>query len=106
MKVWSSCLDLCGAYLLRHSEATVFQIEREECNIPISIVRLLATWLAVQPFIQMVTMSASRSEGSGFIPQSSSFTLCKGYYIIINTYFIIFFSNQLRHLLIRDYFMT
>ncbi len=45
------------------------------CNIPISIGRLLDTWLAVLAFSPLVSMSASWSEGSGFVPHSSSFTL-------------------------------
>ncbi len=49
MKVYPGCLSLCGTYLLRLC-ATVFQIERKECNIPVSIGRLLGTWLAVQAF--------------------------------------------------------
>ncbi len=45
------------------------------CNIPISIGKLLAARLAARAFNQAVRVSASQSEGSGFMPHSSSFTL-------------------------------
>ncbi len=44
-----------------------------KCNIPVSIGRLLADWLAAQAFSQAVRVYAS--EGRGFDPHSSSFTL-------------------------------
>ncbi len=58
-KVIETTETKCGAY----------------CNVPINIGRLLATWLAVQAFSQMVGMSTSWSEGSGFAPHSFSFNL-------------------------------
>ncbi len=45
------------------------------CNIPISIDRLLAAWVAAQVFSQVVRVSASYSEGRGFNLHTSSFTL-------------------------------
>ncbi len=41
------------------TEGTVFQIERKECNIPISIGMLLAIWLVARVFSQAVRVSAS-----------------------------------------------
>ncbi len=49
-------------------------MEREKCNILISIGRLLAAWLESWAFSQVVRVSASKSEGSGFA-HSSSFIL-------------------------------
>ncbi len=50
---------VCVVLICYDCEATFFQIEREKCNIPVSIGRLLATWLAVWVFSQMVSTSAS-----------------------------------------------
>ncbi len=52
------CL-VVSVYIYCDCDDTVFQIERGECNIPIIIGRLLATWLEAQAFSQMVSMSAS-----------------------------------------------
>ncbi len=46
------------------------------CNIPISIGRLLAAWMAAWAFSQVVKgVSASWSDARGFDPHSFSFTL-------------------------------
>ncbi len=44
----------------------------DQCNIPVSICRLLAIWLAVRAFSKMVSTSTLWSEGSRFVPHSSS----------------------------------
>ncbi len=88
----TGCSLVVLVYIYCDSRDTVFQIEREECNIPISIGRLLAAWLAAQVFSQAVRVSASYSEGRGFNPpllQLSSFTLSE----LLFSHYEIYFSN-------------
>ncbi len=53
------CVAWLSKFIFIRTMRPVFQIAREDCNIPISISRLLAIWLAAQAFSQTVSTSAS-----------------------------------------------
>ncbi len=53
------CRLIVSVYIYCDCRDTVFQIELEECNIPINIGGLLDVWLAAQAFSQVVRVSAS-----------------------------------------------
>ncbi len=55
-------------YIYCDCRDTVFQIEREEFNIPISIGRLLAAWLAAKVLVKQLECLLHRQKVVGSIP--------------------------------------
>ncbi len=64
-----------SVYIYCDSEDIVFQMEREECNIPISIGGLLSAWLLVKWLVCL--LHSQKIAGSRLTPPA---LLCEIYY--------------------------